>query len=144
MTYLSSLVKMALPQIKVIHTIAGHNLSCFCLLRPSFIILTQHGSLAGNDPKWAWRGQVFKISDIETNRKLLETTAGLHVSIFVFGYPVEKNSHTGYILNFDGDYSFYKPRQWNHLCFAWSSGGPSKVMLVGRIFLKYSLKNFSF
>ena len=70
------------------------------------------------------------IIDKETGRKLLDTTAGMHISIFVFGYPVTKTTFSGYILNDDGDYSIYKPRQWNHLCMSWSSGGPTKIVLV--------------
>ena len=95
-----------------------------------FLSFHQFANLAGNDDQWRWRAQVFIISDLETNRKLLETTAGMYISIFVFGYPVTKTTFSGYILNDDGEYSIYKPRQWNHLCFAWSSGGKSKVVLV--------------
>ena len=86
--------------------------------------------MAGNDDQWKWRAQVFKLSDLETGRKLLETTAGMYISIFVFGYPVTKTTFSGYILNDEGEYSIYKPRQWNHLCLAWSSGGPTKIVLV--------------
>ena len=86
--------------------------------------------MAGNDDKWRWRSIVYKISDWETKRKLLETTAGMYISIFVFGYPVAKNTYSSIILNNNGEYSIYKPRQWNHLCFSWSSGGKSKVVLV--------------
>ena len=99
-------------------------------------ISSQFANIAGNDPKWAWRAQVFKIADMETGRKLVETSAGLHVSIFVFGYPVEKMTYNCYILNLDGDYSIYRPRQWNHLCMSWSSGGPSKVVLVSVVIPK--------
>ena len=70
------------------------------------------------------------IIDKETGRKLLDTTAGMHISIFVFGYPVTKTTFSGYILNDDGEYSIYKPRQWNHLCMAWSTGGKTKIVLV--------------
>ena len=85
------------------------------------------------------------ISDWKTQRKLIDTTAGLHVSFFVFGHPVGRGSYATYILDIDGDYSFYRPRQWNHLCFAWSSGGPSKLVLVGNLIkkLEQSFKTFS-
>ena len=61
---------------------------------------------------------------------LLQTSAGNAISGFIFGYPVTKTTYSGYILNDDGEYSIYKPRQWNNLCFSWSSGGKSKVVLV--------------
>ena len=99
-------------------------------------ISLQFANLAGNDDQWKWRGQVFGIWDLETGRKLLETTAGMYISIFVFGYPVAKTSFSGYILNDNGDYSIYKPRQWNHLCMSWSSGGPTKIVLVRNVILR--------
>ena len=92
--------------------------------------------MAGDDAKWSLRSIVYKIDDDKTNRKLLETTAGMYISIFDFGYPIEKNTFTSYILNDDGEYSIYRPRQWNHLCFAWSSGGKSKVVLVWKVTLR--------
>ena len=101
------------------------------MLKTHFCFISlQFANLAGNDDQWKWRGQVFGIWDLETGRKLLETTAGMYISIFVFGYPVAKTSFSGYILNDNGDYSIYKPRQWNHLCMSWSSGGPTKIVLV--------------
>ena len=78
---------------------------------------------------------VFKIYDQETGKRLFETTAGMYNSNFIFGYPVTKTTFSGYILNNDGDYSIYKPRQWNHLCMSWSSGGPTKIVLVRKIIL---------
>ena len=112
---------------------AGLWSQCFnqSMLEAFFCIISlQFANLAGNDDQWKWRGQVFGIWDLETGRKLLETTAGMYISIFVFGYPVAKTSFSGYILNDNGDYSIYKPRQWNHLCMSWSSGGPTKIVLV--------------
>ena len=101
------------------------------MLKTLFCFISlQFANLAGNDDQGKWRGQVFGIWDLETGRKLLETTAGMYISIFVFGYPVAKTSFSGYILNDNGDYSIYKPRQWNHLCMSWSSGGPTKIVLV--------------
>ena len=76
---------------------------------------------------------VYRIYDVKTNRKLLEATAGMYISLFLFGYPVAKNTYSGYILDDNGEYSIYKPRQWNHLCFAWSSRGKSKVVLVSNV-----------
>ena len=94
------------------------------------MISSQFANLGGNDEIWKHRSIVYQIGDGETGRRLIETKAGMHISIFIFGYPVTKTTYSGYILNDEGEYSIYKPRQWNHLCFAWSSGGASKVVLV--------------
>ena len=54
------------------------------------------------------------------------------LSTFNIGYPHTRTTFNSYILQLpNGDYSVYRPKQWNHLCFAWSSGGKSKMVLVG-------------
>ena len=101
-------------------------------------ISSQFAYLVGNDPKWRFRNILYTIRDWENPRTLVQTQAGMYTSIFVFGYPVTKTTYSGYILNDNGEYSIYKPRQWNHMCFAWSSGGESKVVLVTSKILFYS------
>ena len=89
--------------------------------------------MAGNIPGWATRGIIVKIDDpVNFNQgRLLETTAREHASNLIFGYPpTKKTTFTGYVLHDNGNYSIYRPKQWNHFCFAWSSGGKSKIVLV--------------
>ena len=113
-----------------VHYTTAHLNMTYCQFLQVIFVHFQFANLAGNDDKWRWRSVVYRIYDVKTNRKLLEATAGMYISLFLFGYPVAKNTYSGYILDDNGEYSIYKPRQWNHLCFAWSSKGKSKVVLV--------------
>ena len=64
-------------------------------------------------------------------RHLLVTEAGIDLNSFNFGSPHTRTTFNSYILQLpNGDYSIYRPWQWNHLCFAWSEGGKSKMVLV--------------
>ena len=97
---------------------------------------TQFASLSGKDTDG--RGRLISIADwvdnsedFKTRRSFLITTAGLHISVFNIGYIHERGTFNSYILQLpNGDFSIYKPRQWNHICYAWSSGGRSKILLV--------------
>ena len=130
-------------------------LANYTFLHPSTITnseiilwIWQFSSLSGKDTDG--RGQVIRIADWAENsedstkqRHFLVTTAGLHISVFNIGYPHERGTFNSYILQLpNGDFSIYKPRQWNHLCYAWSSGGRSKIMLVYefQIVLEQTLK----
>ena len=71
-------------------------------------------------------------------RHLLVTEAGIDLNSFNFGYPHTRTTFNSYILQLpNGDYSIYRPWQWNHLCFAWSEGGKSKMVLVQFFLIKY-------
>ena len=75
----------------------------YCQFLQVIFIHFQFANLAGNDDKWRWRSVVYRIYDVKTNRKLLEATAGMYISLFLFGYPVAKNTYSGYILDDDGE-----------------------------------------
>ena len=55
-------------------------------------------------------------------------------SSFSFGAPKTRKTFNSYIFQFpNGEYRYIiNPREWNHFCFAWSSGGRSKVVLVNQ------------
>ena len=100
---------------------------------PDFLPPLQFAYLAGNDPRWAWRAHIIKIVDAEAGQSLFTTSAGMDSSNLNFGHPQTRTTFTGYIPYLpDGEYSIYSPRQWNHICFAWSSGGKSKFVVNGR------------
>ena len=67
----------------------------------------------------------------DEGRWLLMHEAGMNVNPFNFGYPPTRTTYNSYIPQLpDASYDIYRPWQWNHLCFAWSSGGKSKLVLV--------------
>ena len=77
----------------------------------------------------ASRGLLITIGDKE--RVLFETLARMSLNYFGFGHPKTKTTFNSYILQLPGgDYSIYRPKQWNHFCFAWSARGRSQVILV--------------
>ena len=55
-----------------------------------------------------------------------------HHSGINFGSPRTWTTFASYILqNPNGKYRYLiNPREWNHLCFAWKSGGKTKIVLV--------------
>ena len=55
-----------------------------------------------------------------------------HHSGIMFGNPRTWTTFASYILqNPNGKYRYLiNPREWNHLCFAWKSGGKTKIVLV--------------
>ena len=64
-------------------------------------------------------------------RNLLMAEAGMNINPFNFGTPHTRTTFNSYILQLpDASYDIFRPWQWNHLCFAWSLGGKSKIVLV--------------
>ena len=62
---------------------------------------------------------------------LLASDAGMNIAVLNFGSPHTTTTFNSYILQSpDGRYELYRPWQWNHYCFSWSSGGRSKIVLV--------------
>ena len=55
-----------------------------------------------------------------------------HHSGIMFGSPRTWTTFASYILQSpNGKYRYLiNPREWNHLCFAWKSGGKTKIVLV--------------
>ena len=102
----------------------------------SLNMVAQFAQLSNKDTDG--RGQLIRIGDWVENsednqarRQYMVTTAGMHIAVFNVGYPHTTTTFNSYILQLpNGDFSIYKPRQWNHLCHAWTSGGRSSIMLV--------------
>ena len=115
----------------------------------------QFAVLGGLD--WRTRGTLLYIADWketpnDQGRRLLKAKVLMNIATFSFGYPFTRTTFFPYILQLpDGSYDVYRPWQWNHLCFAWSSGGKSKIVLVNyqfsniqKVVLKKCLQNGEF
>ena len=100
-----------------------------------FLCLLQQFAVLGA-ADWRVRGILMNIADwknmpADEGRWLLMHEAGMNVNPFNFGYPPTRTTYNSYIPQLpDASYDIYRPWQWNHLCFAWSSGGKSKLVLV--------------
>ena len=110
----------------------AHVIKIIIIMSP--LCLTQFAVLGGMD--WRVRGTLINIADwkdtpSDEGRHLLITEAGMNINPFNFGSPHTRTTFNSYILQLpDASYDIYRPWQWNHLCFAWSSGGKSKIVLV--------------
>ena len=73
----------------------------------------------------------WKETPSDEGRHLLMHEAGMNIVPFNFGFPHTRTTFNSYILQLpDESFDIYRPWQWNHICFAWSSGGKSKIVLV--------------
>ena len=65
------------------------------------------------------------------SRELLFMSASSQISVLNFGYPATRTTYNSYLLrDEDGNYDFYSPYVWNHVCFSFEKGGYSRMVLV--------------
>ena len=75
------------------------------------------------------------------SRELLKMSASSQISVLNFGYPATRTTFNSYLLrDIDGNYEIYSPYVWNHVCFSFTKGGYSRVVLVSDQISIYGLE----